>query len=197
MTYRRATTELPCSLLFIILPIFIYLCLAALGLFAARGSSLVVVSGADSSVMMCRLLTVAASLAVEHGGLWDLPRPGIKPMFPAWAGRFLTTGPPEKSYLVLNLYRGLRCQWEVKAKEWVAQSSPTVCDPVDCSPPGSSAGGILQARILEWVAISSRGSSHPRDHTWVSCIAGRFFTVWDTREAPAARHFIKFRRWFC
>ena len=50
------------------------------------------------------------------------------------------------------------------------------CDPMDCSPPGSSVCGILQARILEWVAISSsRGSSQPRDQTWVSCIAGRFF----------------------
>ena len=46
----------------------------------------------------------------------------------------------------------------------VAQSCPTLWDPVDCSPPGSSAHGILQARILEWVAISfSRGSSRPRD----------------------------------
>ena len=50
--------------------------------------------------------------------------------------------------------------------------------------PGSSEDGILQARILEWVAISSsRGSSQPRNRTWVSCIAGRFFTDWATREA--------------
>ena len=49
---------------------------------------------------------------------------------------------------------------------------------VDCSLPGSSVHGILQARILEWVAIPfSRGSSQPRDQTWVSCIAGRFFTI--------------------
>ena len=67
----------------------------------------------------------------------------------------------------------------------VAQSCPTLCDPVDCSPPGSSAHGILQARILEWVAISfSRGSSWPRDQTQVSCIAGRHFNLWATREAP-------------
>ena len=62
----------------------------------------------------------------------------------------------------------------------VAQLCPTLCVPMDCSPPGSSGHGILQARILEWVAISfSRGSSQPRDQTWVSCIynAGRFFTV--------------------
>ena len=47
-----------------------------------------------------------------------------------------------------------------------------LCDPMDCSPPGSSVHGILQARILEWVAISfSRGSSRPRDQTQVSHIA--------------------------
>ena len=51
----------------------------------------------------------------------------------------------------------------------VTQLCPTLCDPVDYSPPGSSVHGILQARILEWVAIPfSRGSSRPRDGTWVS-----------------------------
>ena len=56
----------------------------------------------------------------------------------------------------------------------VAQSRPTLCASVDCSPPGSSVRGILQAGILEWVAISfSRESSRPRSQTWVSCIAGR------------------------
>ena len=58
-----------------------------------------------------------------------------------------------------------------------------------CSLPGSSVHGILQAGILEWVAISfSRGSSQPRNWTQVSCITGRLFTVWATREA---RFFIK------
>ena len=53
----------------------------------------------------------------------------------------------------------------------------TLCDPVDCSLPGSSIHGILQARILEWVAISfSRDSSLPKNPTGVSCIAGKFFT---------------------
>ena len=52
-----------------------------------------------------------------------------------------------------------------------AQSCLTFCNPTDCSPPGSSANGILQARILEWVAISSSmGSSRPRDRTHASCI---------------------------
>ena len=54
---------------------------------------------------------------------------------------------------------------------------------MDCRPPSSSVHGILQARILEWVAISfSRGLSRPRDQTQVSCIAGGFFTVWASRE---------------
>ena len=57
-------------------------------------------------------------------------------------------------------------------------------EPMDCSPPGSSVHGILQARILERVVIPfSRGSSWPRDQHSVFCIAGRFFTVWDNREA--------------
>ena len=64
----------------------------------------------------------------------------------------------------------------------VTQSCPTLCDPLDCSLPGSS-HGIFQARVLEWVAISfSRGSSPPRDRTWVSRIVGRSFTIWATRE---------------
>ena len=68
---------------------------------------------------------------------------------------------------------------------------PTLCNPVDCSPPGSPVHGILQARVLEWVAISfSRGSSRSRDRTWVSCIEGRFFTNWATREAPDKEHLI-------
>ena len=70
-----------------------------------------------------------------------------------------------------------------KSVELVAQSCLTLCNPMDCSPPGSSVHGILQARILEWAANPfSRGSSRPRDWTCVSCIAGRFFTIWATRE---------------
>ena len=61
--------------------------------------------------------------------------------------------------------------------------SVVLCNPMDCSPPGSLVHGISQARILEWVAISfSRRSSPPRDWTWVSCIAGRVFTIWTIRE---------------
>ena len=69
-------------------------------------------------------------------------------------------------------------------KVLVAQSCLTLCNPMDCSPPDFSVHGILQARILEWVAIPfSRESSRLRDRSQVSCIAGRFFTIWATREA--------------
>ena len=64
---------------------------------------------------------------------------------------------------------------------WINQSCLTFCDPVDCSPPGSSVYGISPARILEWVVIfSSRGSSRPGAQTCisqVSCSAGPFFTT--------------------
>ena len=77
--------------------------------------------------------------------------------------------------------------------EWmkVAQSCPTLWDLTDCSPPGSSVHGMLQARIPEWVAISfSRGSSQSRYWTQVSCIAGGFFTIWATREPPDRCYFL-------
>ena len=72
---------------------------------------------------------------------------------------------------------------EAGNKVLVAESCPTLCNPMDYSPPGSSVHGILQTRILEWVAISSsRGSSQPRDRTQVFCITGRFFTIWATKK---------------
>ena len=65
-----------------------------------------------------------------------------------------------------------------KVKVLVAQPYLTLCDPMDCSPPGSSVHGILQGRIPEWVTIPfSRGSSQPRDQIQVSYIAGGLFTV--------------------
>ena len=65
-----------------------------------------------------------------------------------------------------------------------AQSCPTLCNPVDCSPPGSSVHGISQARILEWTAISSsRRNSWPKDRTCVSCIGRQILyhsATWET-----------------
>ena len=69
-------------------------------------------------------------------------------------------------------------------KVLATQLSPTLCDTMDCNPPGTSVHGVLQVRILMWVVISfSRGSSQHRDWTCVSFIAGRLFTDWATREA--------------
>ena len=74
--------------------------------------------------------------------------------------------------------------FQVKWSE-VAQSCPTLCDPMDCSLPGFSVHGILLARIPEWVTISfPGGSSWPRDGTRVSRVVGRCFNLWATRETP-------------
>ena len=70
----------------------------------------------------------------------------------------------------------------------VTKSCPTLCDPMDCSPPGSSVCGISQARMLEWAAISFfRGSSWPRDWTHISCIGRRILYRWATRDALGER----------
>ena len=77
---------------------------------------------------------------------------------------------------VINIFSGPS---ESESETEVAQLCLTLCDPVDCSLPGSSDHGILQARIPRWVAISfSRGSSQPRDQTPVSHIGGRRFNLW-------------------
>ena len=78
----------------------------------------------------------------------------------------------------IKLQEDSQRQYEIMkvSESEVAQSCPTLCDPMDCSLPGSSVHGIFQARILEWAAISfSRGSSQPRDRTRVSHIVGRRF----------------------
>ena len=67
----------------------------------------------------------------------------------------------------------------------------TLCNSIDYSAPSSSVHAILQAKILEWVGISySRASSQPRNWTWVSCIVGRFFTIWATKEGDMASNFL-------
>ena len=102
---------------------------------------------------------------------------------PRYSGQIASSrDPPPRSSAWLNLPVSL-LQTHTHTHTHVAQSCPTLCDPMDCSPPGSSVHGISQAWILEWVAVSfSRGSSWPRDRTRVSRIVGRRFTVWATRE---------------
>ena len=81
-----------------------------------------------------------------------------------------------KSNLGLSLLSPL--SFHKMTKVLVAQWYPTLCDHMDCSPPGSSIHGILQARILEWVAFPhSKGSSGPRDQTQVSRTTGICFTI--------------------
>ena len=78
--------------------------------------------------------------------------------------------------------------WTFRNKCWnvnseVAQSCPTLCNPMNCSLPCSSVHGIFQAKVLEWVAISFSGRSfRPRDRTQVSRIVGRCFTICTTGE---------------
>ena len=70
-------------------------------------------------------------------------------------------------YVYMCMYTHIHVNMHAK----LLPSCPTLCNPMECSPPGSSVHGIFQARILEWVAIPlSRGSSQPRDQTQVSCI---------------------------
>ena len=81
-----------------------------------------------------------------------------------------------------------------KIRWWWWFSRVVVSDSIDCSPPGSSVHGILQARIVEWVAIPfSRESYWPRDWTQVFCIAGGFFTSWATRKTLFQN---KYPRWW-
>ena len=95
----------------------------------------------------------------------DLPDPGIEPGSPALQADSLPSELPAS-------------QKTTTMKVLVIQPRPDLCNHMDYNLPGSSVHGILQARILEWVAIPfSRGSSQPRDPTHISFIAGRFFTA--------------------
>ena len=88
----------------------------------------------------------------------------------------------KRNYLAVELKTEFLILFAAAAKS--LQSCPTLCDPIDGSPPGSPVPGILQARIMEWFAMpSSRGPSQPRNKTQVSQVAGGFFTFWATREA--------------
>ena len=142
------------------------------------------------------------SMPSSRGSSWPAPL-----LSPVLAGRFFTSSTiwvftickTKTSYSVIsskqcgilhgreNFSQEIRTftliwyQWWWWFSHWVVSNS---WDPMGCSSLGSSVYGILQAKILEWVAISfSRGSSWPRNRTRVSCIAGIFFTNWATREA--------------
>ena len=91
-----------------------------------------------------------------------------------------------KSHISLTHFISQNMPWEPiwvqRVNVKVAQLCPTLWDPMKCSQAVSSVRGILQARILEWVAIPfSRGSSQPQDQTRVSCFVGRLLTIWATQ----------------
>ena len=112
---------------------------------------------------LCALEKQAPEIARYHGSCWINP----------------------DSYIFSYIKKIKIINWDT-CSSWlsseVAQSCLTLCDPMDCSLPGSSIHGIFQARVLDWVAISG-GSSRPKDRTQVSRIVSRCFTVWATREA--------------
>ena len=141
----------------------------ALGVWASIGPAVaarVPESVWASEVAACRLGS-CGSKSLERGFsnfawvellhcLWDLPRPGIQPVSPALAGRFISTAPPGKSSVLCT------------------QLCPTLCDLMDCSPPGASVHGAFQARILKRVAISSlRVCFRPRGGACVSVLHRR------------------------
>ena len=102
----------------------------------------------------------------------------VSPPFP-WLCLCLSFFPSDPSSLSLFGHDAQVCFHPLNALNWVdlvcansLQLFPTLCNLMDCIPPGSSAHGILQAKVLEWVAMPcSRGSSQPRDQTHVSCLA--------------------------
>ena len=135
---------------------------------------------------------------VDSGGWWWTGRPGVLGFMGLqrvghdWVTKLNWTELSKYCLCSISLFSPLNSWWNVrpfhstwkKSESEVAQLCLTLCDPIDCSLPGSSIHGIFQTTVLEWVAISfSRRSSQPRDWTQVSCTAGRRFTVWATREA--------------
>ena len=122
------------------------------------------------------------------------PDQGSNPGLLHWEHGVLTTGPPRKSPIPPSFATTIVCapspltlmimEKEKNVKVKSLSHVQLFVTPVDCGLPGSSIHGIFQARILEWVATSfSRGSSRPRDWTWVSLMAGRLFTIRATRES--------------
>ena len=106
----------------------------------------------------------------------------------AWGGQSIGVS-ASASVLPVNTQDWSLLEWtgwislQSKGLSRVAQSCPTLCNLMDCSLLGFSVHGILQARILKCADIPfSRGFFQPRDWTCVSCIAGRFFTIWATKE---------------
>ena len=127
----------------------------------------------------------------------DLSNPGMELGFPALQANSLPTGLPGSPYCNLSTHKiSRKINYNIKEEtiNFICTSMcvcvlsrlsyPTLCDPMDCSPPGSSVHRISEARIPAWVAISSPwGSSPPRDQTRAPCTCGRILHHWATWEA--------------
>ena len=124
--------------------------------------------------------SIKKSGMTEHAARTSPSPPNPKPFWPQTENFTISSSVSQAFRLTMNFITGLpgspACKWQIMVLlshcncvcMLVAQLCPTLCDPMDCSPPGSSVHGILQARILEWIAIPfSRGSSWSRDQTQV------------------------------
>ena len=115
-------------------------------------------------ILQARILAAAAAKSLQSCPTLCDPRDGSPPGSPV-------AGIPPGKNTGVGCHFLLQCM-KVKSESEVDQSCPTLSDPMDCSLPGSSVHGIFQARIREWIAISSsRGSSQPTDGTCVSCVS--------------------------
>ena len=100
------------------------------------------------------------------------------------------TSPLDRTHF--HVYRQAFFHIACELLQFSAQSCLTLCDPMDCSPPGSSVHEISQAKILEWVAFSfSRGSSQPRERTYVSCIGRRILKPLSHQGSPSYYRVVK------
>ena len=128
-------------------------------------------SSLGSSVLKILQARILEWVAVPFSRVSSWPRDRI--LVSHIAGRFFTIWATGNQ--MIRLFK-IMC---VRAPS--LQLCPTLCDPMDCSPPGSSVSGISQARISQWVAISSsRGSSWPRDRTHISCTGKKILHHWAT-----------------
>ena len=152
------------------------LCPAGCPVLSHWESKLEAVKDSADSFLLSSLITVLLLFMCDFHTVSEIPAGfwygyGVNSDFLCWC-RF---HPPASGFFVFSgQFMCVLC--------FVAKSCPTLCDPVDYSHQAPLSMGILQTRILEWVAmLSSRGSSQPRDRTQVFHIADGFFTVWATR----------------
>ena len=130
--------------------------------------------------------TISSSVIPFSSCLQSFPASGFFPMSQFSVSGSQSTGvSASTSVLPMNIQDWFPLGWTGLIFLQPQGLSRIFSNTTDCSLPSSSVHGILQARIMEWVAVPfSRRSSQPRDRSQVSCIAGGFFTIWTTRKAP-------------